>query len=93
MLVTAQMPLSRACTICNAGGELSKQMIGRIVRSVREAWGSLDELREVAVGRGFTPDQFGHAIDTVGCNPHHVANELQRHLLMAALYVGQAEAA
>ena len=68
-------------------------MMGRIARSLREAWGSLDELREVSVGQGFTPDQFGHAIDTVGSNPHHVANELQRHLFMAALYVGQAEAA
>ena len=68
-------------------------MIDRIVRSVRQAWGSLDELREIATGHGFTPDQFGYAIDTVGSNPHHVANELQRHLFMAALYIGQAEPA
>ena len=55
-----------------------------------ESWQNLDELREIAERQGFTPDQFGYAIDTLGSNPHHVANELQRHLLMVALYVSNA---
>jgi hypothetical protein len=61
----------------------------RIAGSMRELWENLDELWDVAGRRGFTKDQFGHAIDTVGTDPHHVANELQRHLFMAALYMGQ----
>ena len=59
----------------------------------RESWENLDELREVAGRRGFSTDQFGHVIDTVGTDPHHVANALQRHLFMAALYLGQSKAA
>jgi len=51
-----------------------------------ESWENLDELQEIARRQGFTWDQFGYAIDKVGADPHHVANELQRHLFMAALY-------
>jgi hypothetical protein len=60
--------------------------------TVRSHWQNLDELRAISERQGFTPDQFGDAIDTVGSDPHHVANELQRHLLMAALYVGLLQA-
>jgi hypothetical protein len=95
MSATAQMASNLCVHYADRWGkkQMNAQMIGRIARSVWEAWGSLDELREVAGRQGFTQDQFGHAIDTVGSNPHHVANELQRHLFMAALYVGQAEPA
>ena len=50
------------------------------------SWRNLDELREWAFRQGFTQDQFGYAIDRVGSDPHEVASELQRHLLIAELY-------
>jgi hypothetical protein len=68
-------------------------MASRISGSLQESWQNLDELREIAERHGFTQDQFGYAIDKVGTDPHHVANELQRHLLMAALYGDLSEAA
>jgi hypothetical protein len=55
---------------------------------VANSWGSLDELQEWAFRRGFTQDQMGYAIDRVGSNPHDVAAELQRHLLMARQQYG-----
>jgi hypothetical protein len=54
--------------------------------STAESWKNLDELREWAFRQGFTQDQFGYAIDRVGANPHAVASELQRHLLIAAAF-------
>ena len=48
-----------------------------------DSWKNLDDLSEWALRQGFTRDQFGYAIDRVGSNPPRVANELQRHLLMA----------
>lgn len=56
--------------------------------STGNSWRNLDELQEWAFRQGFTQDQFGYAIDRVGSDPHEVASELQRHLLMAALYDG-----
>jgi hypothetical protein len=72
---------------------MNQQNVSQLAGSPRESWENLDELREVAGRRGFSMDQFGHAIDAVGTDPHHVANELQRHLFMAALYLGQSQAA
>ena len=51
----------------------------------------LKELREWALRQGFTPDQFGYAIDRVGSDLHHVADELQRHLSKATLREGHSE--
>jgi hypothetical protein len=72
---------------------MKEHSLSQITGSRRESWESLDELRAVAWRRGFSTDQFGHAIDTVGTDPHRVANELQRQLFMAALYLGQSQAA
>lgn len=55
------------------------------IEPVDESWRNLGELREWALRKGFTLDQFGYAIDRVGSNPHDVANELQRHLFLATL--------
>ena len=72
---------------------MNEHMASGISGPGRESWEDLDELREIAVRQGFTQDQFGYAIERVGTDPHHVANELQRHLFIAALYIGQSEAA
>jgi hypothetical protein len=52
---------------------------------VMKSWKNLDDLSEWALQQGFTRDLFGYAIDRVGSNPSRVADELQRHLLMATL--------
>ena len=52
---------------------------------------NLKEVREWALRQGFTSDQFGYAIDRVGSDPHHVADELQRHLSKAAINTGHPE--
>jgi hypothetical protein len=60
-------------------------MTGQNTGLVRERWTSLDELLEAAVDSGFTQDQFACAIETVGRDPQRVANELQRHVVMASM--------
>jgi hypothetical protein len=55
------------------------------IEPVAESWQSLRELEAWALRQGFTQEQFGYAVERVGANPHHVASELQRHLLMATL--------
>jgi hypothetical protein len=47
-------------------------------------WNNLDELRELALTQGCTPAQFSNAVETVGPEPHDVANYLQRRAFMAA---------
>jgi hypothetical protein len=60
-------------------------MINRTAGLLRKHWVNLDEVLGVALRHGFTEDQFSYAIDKVGSDPHYVANELQRHWLMAAI--------
>jgi hypothetical protein len=59
--------------------------VARQIEPVDESWRNLGELQEWALRQGFTHDQFGYALDRVGSNPHDVANELQRLLLLATL--------
>ena len=56
-------------------------------------WNKLEELRAAALSRGCTPAQFAYTVEVMGTDPHQVANYLQRHSFMAALYVGQSKSA
>jgi hypothetical protein len=44
-----------------------------------EYWNNLAELQQVALSEGCTPAQFQNAVETMGTNPRHIANYLQRH--------------
>lgn len=48
------------------------------------AWNTLDELRSFTSQAGCTQAQFDQAIETVGNNPLHVANYLQRYALTSS---------
>jgi Protein of unknown function (DUF3606) len=48
-------------------------------------WNNLSELRQVALSKGCTPAQFQNAVETVGTDPHSVADYLQRHAFVAEL--------
>ena len=44
-------------------------------------WNTLEELRDAALGTGCTPAQVKEAVETIGEDPHGVANYLQRYAL------------
>ena len=44
-------------------------------------WSTLEELRAIALAAGCTKAQFDEAVETVGDDPHTVANYLQRYAL------------
>ena len=44
-------------------------------------WKTLDELRHMVMSKGCTKAQFDQAIETVGDDPHRVANYLRRYQL------------
>jgi hypothetical protein len=48
-------------------------------------WNNLAELRQVALSKGCTPAQFQNAVETMGTDPRHIANYLQRHAFVAEL--------
>jgi hypothetical protein len=48
-------------------------------------WSTLPELKTVALARGCTPVQFAEAVETVGTDPFHVAQYLQRYSLLWSL--------
>jgi hypothetical protein len=48
-------------------------------------WNNLVELRQVALSKGCTPAQFQNAVETMGKDPRHVGNYLQRHAFLAEL--------
>jgi hypothetical protein len=60
---------------------------------VARVWDSLDQLREVALSKGCTPAQFENAVETMGCDPQHVASYLQRHKFADDLSKGKLKAA
>jgi hypothetical protein len=56
-------------------------------------WNNLSELRQVALSKGCTPAQFQNAVETMGSDPRHVANYLQRHAFVAELEFENAQVA
>jgi hypothetical protein len=58
-----------------------------------EYWNNLTELRQVALSKGCTPAQFQNAVETMGSDPCHVANYLQRHAFVAELDFEKAQVA
>jgi hypothetical protein len=56
-------------------------------------WNNLSELRQVALSMGCTPAQFQNAVETMGSDPCHVANYLQRHAFVAELDFEKAQVA
>ncbi len=52
-----------------------------IVAAIRPYWNTLEELRTLAMASGCTKAQFVEAVETMGANPAHVANYLQRYAL------------
>jgi hypothetical protein len=65
----------------------------RTVISRPSHWKNLTELRDVALSKGCTPAQFQNAVETMGNDPHHIANYLQRHAFVAELNSTQAQVA
>jgi hypothetical protein len=49
--------------------------------SFETGWNTLEELRDAALAAGCTPAQFNEAVETIGDDPHGVANYLQRYVL------------
>jgi hypothetical protein len=50
-------------------------------------------LRQVALSKGCTPAQFQNAVETMGTDPRHVGNYLQRHAFVAELDFEKVQAA
>jgi hypothetical protein len=71
---------------------MGNAVVSRIDAALRH-WNSLDELRECALSRGCTPAQFQNAVETMGTDPHHIANYLQRHAFVKTLDARLSEAA
>ena len=61
--------------------ELCESFNGNVGRKRKKHWNSLDDLRATALAAGCTPALFAEAIETVGDDPHRVANYLQRYAL------------
>jgi hypothetical protein len=86
--------LIRSLLGCGKRGSVSAMFVSSRTRVERpEHWTNLTELREVALSKGCTLAQFQNAVETMGGDPRHVANYLQRHAFVAELEFENAQVA